>query len=600
MKRFFVFCCLLTISSAAFASDIYYVDAINGRDSNSGLSPQQAWRSLNRVNRHVFQPGDRIRFRAGRIFEGQLKPQGNGSSTQRITIESYGEGPKPRLQGNGVMPATLHLYNVSHWLVRDLDISNYGAERKPHRTGVLVEAKDYGTMHAITLRALDIHDVNGSLVKKQGGGAGIICSNGGNRVLSNFDGLQIDSCTVRRTERNGILINGNWSRQRWYPSKRVVIRANLLEGIPGDGIVPIGCDSALIEYNVMRDCPRLLPDGESAAGIWPWSCDNTVIQYNEVSDHKAPWDGQGFDSDWNCNNTIIQYNYSHDNEGGFLLVCDDGSVVPPYSAGNRGTIVRYNVSVNDGFRTTGKHAGFSPVIHVTGPVVNTQIYNNVIVVPDRLGMDSTIIEMGTWHGYSDSTFFANNIFYAVADVDYVMAKSKRNYYNGNLYFGRHLKMPEDKNAVYADPLFRKTPEPGMHGFSALDALRLKSGSPAIGKGVPVNAPAKDIFGQPLLAEQVNIGVDGTAAGHFSTGAVWYDNAGDTINAHGGEMRPLLRGWITGNWRGLMRRVQQHWLQIDDHIMFVPFVYLNPHYEIHQNPAGHHRQPGNAILPEEQP
>ena len=74
----------------------------------------------------------------------------------------------------------------------------------------------------------------------------------------------------------------------------------MIEEVPGDGIVPIGCDSTLIEYNVMRDCPDMLPDTEAAAGIWPWSCDNTLVQFNEVSGHKAPWDAQGFDSDWNC------------------------------------------------------------------------------------------------------------------------------------------------------------------------------------------------------------------------------------------------------------------------------------------------------------
>ncbi len=52
----------------------------------------------------------------------------------------------------------------------------------------------------------------------------------------------------------------------------------------------------LIEYNVMRNCPDMLPDTEAAAGIWPWSCDNTLVQFNEVSGHKAPWDAQGFDS----------------------------------------------------------------------------------------------------------------------------------------------------------------------------------------------------------------------------------------------------------------------------------------------------------------
>lgn len=43
----------------------------------------------------------------------------------------------------------------------------------------------------------------------------------------------------------------------------------------------------MIEYNVMRDCPDMLPDTEAAAGIWPWSCDNTLVQFNEVSGHKA-------------------------------------------------------------------------------------------------------------------------------------------------------------------------------------------------------------------------------------------------------------------------------------------------------------------------
>ena len=133
---------------------------------------------------------------------------------------------------------------------------------------------------------------------------------------------------------------GYSTRDFWYPNRNVVVRNNLIEEVPGDGIVPIGCDGALIEYNIMRNCTDLLPDGEYAAGIWPWSCDNTLIQYNEVSDHKAPGDAQGYDSDNNCNNTIIQYNYSHDNEGGFLLICDTGESVMPENIGTNNTIIR--------------------------------------------------------------------------------------------------------------------------------------------------------------------------------------------------------------------------------------------------------------------
>ncbi|MDQ0108640.1 hypothetical protein J2T02_003779 [Chitinophaga terrae (ex Kim and Jung 2007)] len=535
MKYLYLLFFLHLFPVAASAENIYYVDAITGNDENSGLSSGAAWRTVDRVNRQVLKPGDRVRFRAGRIFEGQLKPQGSGSAANSVFIEPYGEGPKPRLQGNGQEKATLHLANFPYITVQDLDISNYGANRMAGRTGVLVESKNYGTVNNTVLRRLVIHDVNGSLVKKEGGGAGITCNNGGDGIPSNFNGLLIDSCSILRCERNGILINGNWSRERWFPNKGVVIRANLIEGVPGDGIVPIGCDSALIEYNVMRDCPRLLPDGEAAAGIWPWSCDNTLVQYNEVSDHKAPWDGQGFDSDWNCNNTVIQYNYSHDNEGGFLLVCNDGSAPRPRNIGNNGTIVRYNVSINDGFRTTGKHSGFSPVFHIAGPVLNTQIYNNVIVMPASRGIDSTIIEMGNWGGYADSSLFANNIFYTATVADYELAKSKRNIFLNNLYAGTHLQRPADKNAVLGDPMFLQVPAPGSDGFAALQSLRLKAGSPAIGKGLALAAPGNDFFRQPLNNGTLNIGIDGQAGNQLPTGGIWYDTAGDTINAHGGSL-----------------------------------------------------------------
>lgn len=482
----------------------YYVDALRGNDQWTGSDSLSAWRSLTRINSKKFQPGDTILFRSGVIFEGQFKPQGSGSPKQPIVVGRYGAGDKPKLQAHGRFLSTIHLYNVSCWEIGYLDLSNYGADRQAGRAGIIVEIQDFGAARHIRLVELDIHDINGSLVKKEGGGAGIIVKNGGREIPSWYEGLIIERCTVKRTHRNGILINGYWDRQNWHPSRGVVIRHNLLEGVPGDGIVPIGCDSALIEWNVMRDCPRILPDGEAAAGIWPWSCDHTIIQYNEVSDHKAPWDAQGFDSDWNCRNTLIQYNYSHDNEGGFLLVCNDGGVGEPSSIGNTGTVVRYNVSVNDGHRLTGKHAGFSPVIHLPGPTFDTKIYNNVIVIPTNRppAADSTLIAFDNWNGYPDSTVIANNIFYALASVDYAAAKATRIHYRHNLYFGEHLGRPKDPAAIIEDPMFQTMDSVGHPGISALKGLLLRENSPAKGKGVPlVLDTVSDWFGHPVLPGQ---------------------------------------------------------------------------------------------------
>ncbi|MCP5117697.1 MAG: right-handed parallel beta-helix repeat-containing protein [bacterium] len=492
---------LLFLAFPTFAAD-YYVDSSQGGDSNNGRSPEKAWKTLDKVNQRIFQPSDRILFRAGTIYAGQLKPRGSGSKAAGpIVIDKFGNGPKPRIDGKGVMPATLHLYNVEYWEVQNLEITNQGTQRKARRCGVYVHIEDFGTAHHIVLRDLDIRDVNGSLVKSEGAGQGILWRNEGKQKKSRFDGLLIEGCRLRRCERNGILgSSGHWRRTDWFPSLNVVIRNNLLEEIPGDGIVPYGCDGALVEYNVMRNCTRLLPVSEAAAGIWPWSCDNTVIQFNEVSDHKAPWDAQGFDSDWNCRNTLIQYNYSHDNEGGFLLVCTNGSVKMPVNAGNVGTVVRYNVSVNDGLRTKGRRDFFSPAFHISGPVEDTKIYNNLISVnkkPDGR-IDRTLLKMDNWGGpWPRDTWFANNIFYVADHAEYDYGGAVNTVFENNLYWGEHRNPPNDVAALRVDPLFAN---PGLiaAGVQALLGCRLKRGSPAIGAGIRIpDNGGRDFIGTPL-------------------------------------------------------------------------------------------------------
>src|SRR5690606_21106606 len=106
--------------------------------------------------------------------------------------------------------------------------------------------------------------------KGKGEGSGIYFSNSGVDVISTFDGLVIENCHIYNCERNGITSWGYTKRDNWHPNKNVVIRYNLLEGIPGDGIVPIGCDGAIVEYNLMRDCSNEIlnsPVDEAAVGI---------------------------------------------------------------------------------------------------------------------------------------------------------------------------------------------------------------------------------------------------------------------------------------------------------------------------------------------
>jgi len=460
----------------------YYVDSHRGDDANSGAAPDKAWRTLDRVNAVTFAPGDRILFRAGTRYTGQLRPQGSGKEGAPIVIRSFGEGPRPRIDGEGKVSEAVLLHNVEYWEVNDLEITNTGEPGKGGRSGVAVSLHDFGTAHHLHLKNLYVHDVNGSNVKGHGR-SGIIWGNGGRRVKSRFDGLLIENCHLVRTDRNGITgWSDHWQRTDWFPSLNVVIRGNLLEDIGGDGIVPIGCDGALIERNILRGGRRRAED--YAAGIWPWSCDNTVIQFNEVSGMRGDRDGQGFDSDWNCRNTLIQYNYSHDNDGGFLLICNDGSSKPPVNAGNVGTVVRYNISQNDGARTFQISA-----------VKDTAIYNNTIYVGE--GMDVLGVFHHSWGGWAENTTFSNNIFYAKGTVRYEFGESTGNVFTNNVFYGNHQDRPEEPKAITADPLL-VSPGTGDDGIHSVSGYQLRPGSPCLGAGVPIaNNGGRDFWGNPV-------------------------------------------------------------------------------------------------------
>ena len=316
-----LFCFGVVLVCRVAQAKTYYVDSSNGNDRNAGITRATAWKSLDKVNNATFSPGDKILFKAGAHFTGQLHPRGTGTETSPIIIDVYGKGEKPLISAQGRFREALLLENQDYWEVNNLQLTNTGPTREPFRYGVRVRSWDHGRMRHIQLKNLFVHDVNGSLVKKdKGEGHGIVWENGGDRVKSRFDGLLIEGCQLARTDRNGICGYTPYpSPDRTNRNLNVVIRNNLLEDIGGDGIKVWGCQGALVERNVIRGARRRCDD--YAAGIWPWASDDTLFQFNEVSGVKGTKDGEAFDSDAYCKGSTYQYNYSHDNDGGFMLIC---------------------------------------------------------------------------------------------------------------------------------------------------------------------------------------------------------------------------------------------------------------------------------------
>jgi len=428
----------------------YYFDPDQGTDVNTGTSPDQAFKTLYKIRDIVLQPGDSILLKSGALFTEPLYISCKGDSVKPIIIGKYGGDTRPHIKGNGSQLQAVHVFNSEYIVIRDLEISNKGESPVENMNGLFVELKGYGTANDITIDNLFVHDVYGSLVKEKGAGNAIMIQNHDDDDTisrsSHFNGLLVQNCHIKDCQRNGIIIWGNWVRKLWDPNLKVVIRNNLIEGVPGDGIVPTACESPLIEYNIMKDCPPALPPTEACDGIWPWSCDNAVVQYNIVSDHKSHVDAYGFDSDWNSTNSLFRYNLSYNNDGGFILICNPGGWTPDWSIGNTGTVVQYNISINDGLRDyiqKDKKEYFSPVIHMTGPVKNTLIEKNLIYVfkKPKQGMDRTILSLTDWYGYPDSTFFKNNFIFVeepnrMADL----TKATNTLFEKNLFIG-DLKTP---------------------------------------------------------------------------------------------------------------------------------------------------------------
>jgi hypothetical protein len=113
----------------------YYIDSEKGDDNSNGTSPEKSWASLDRVNKVVFAPGDKILFKAGTTYTGRLKPQGSGAQGKPIIIDMYGGGNKPRIDGRGAVLDTLLLGNVEYWEVSNLEITNLGPARDNWREG---------------------------------------------------------------------------------------------------------------------------------------------------------------------------------------------------------------------------------------------------------------------------------------------------------------------------------------------------------------------------------------------------------------------------------------------------------------------------------
>lgn len=486
------------IAASAVVGDQYFVDC-SAAASGNGRSTQSPFNSLDSVNALLLTPGATVSLKRGSSCRGTLAPQGSGTAESPISIGAYGPGSaRPVIDGNGATDTVL-LKNIQGIEIRDLEVTNAKLPASKRR-GVFVNLENFGTASHVVVQNLYVHDIAGDDSKDTNGSGGILASVTGTAKPSNFDDLRILGNTVDTVDRSGIsAVASVWAERPavgsstisypWTPSTGVVISGNTVKNTGGDGIVAQTAKNALIERNTVAGVQKR--SAGYNAGIWPWNSDGTVFRYNEASGGQTTRDGMAFDVDQGTDGTVFEYNYSHDNAGGFFLLCNATGVV-------KNAVIRYNISQNDSYR------GFE---NCSGGIESASIYNNTIYIGP--GISQTVINEN--NGNARNVVFRNNLVLkeGSGSASFKLASGSK-YVLGNNAVFNVASVPANPGGIGADP--RLMGRGTGSSIQALDGYRLHDSSPALAAGavIPDNG-GQDAFGNPVAADTApNIGADNGA------------------------------------------------------------------------------------------
>ncbi len=108
---FFIIISLLPFN--AYCTNYYISNT--GSDTNTGVSPEQAWQTIQKLNASfsIVQPGDSIFFKRGESFYGTIHVTKSGMLNKPIVFAAYGSGANPVITG---------FVNITGWQQKSANI----------------------------------------------------------------------------------------------------------------------------------------------------------------------------------------------------------------------------------------------------------------------------------------------------------------------------------------------------------------------------------------------------------------------------------------------------------------------------------------------
>jgi len=522
----------LTIAVLACANVLYGADYFlkpSGDDGAAGTSPRLAWRSIERVNRTRFQPGDRILFQARKSFAGNLllTAEDAGASNAPVVITSFGKGRATLFAGNGF---GVKAENAGDILVSNLIVSGSGSS-KNSACGIVFDNQRGGQDR---LERVQIENVE-------------VCGFGMFGILitgqeAGYHDVQVNHCQLHHNLRGGMEIAGRLAYDSpLYAHSKVRVSycdafansgdPNYLKNHSGSGIVLYQVDGGLVEHcRAWGNGGLCRSSTGGGVGLWACAARRVTIEHCESFENRTGGkDGGGFDLDGGCSECVLQYNYSHDNDGPGLMVYTYAYA----SYSDRDNIVRFNISENDSRRSRA-YAGLWVRSDGQG-MSGIEIYNNTVRVGAWTDQAALV------HGDGVAASFRNNLFLTPKRVVPLRVEAPHSglRFENNLYWsdardpivqwgtnwfssleawqrasGQELTAGQPAG-LNLDPKLRRaaSDKSAPRGVSRATLVRFKPTSQAVRQfhGVPISTFANDtqkstdILNQPLLATNWPIG-----------------------------------------------------------------------------------------------
>jgi parallel beta-helix repeat protein len=90
---------ILVLEAPHSYSKNYYFSSSGNDALNTGISETSPYKSIAKLNTLILNPGDKILFKRGESFYGQINVSNSGTAAANISYDAYGSGAKPVING---------------------------------------------------------------------------------------------------------------------------------------------------------------------------------------------------------------------------------------------------------------------------------------------------------------------------------------------------------------------------------------------------------------------------------------------------------------------------------------------------------------------